>query len=120
MRCLGGRATEHRNFSAWFYCATIKEGYKTMEKLNKYLNEAIRYKRQYRLQPEYIDFLTWEGFGKLWEWAKEQEWWHPQFEHWLICDWVNSKQYGMVKSEMVDPENFAKAVAEYLQNRTPA
>lgn len=62
-------------------------------------------------------FNEWKGFGKLWEWANKQEWWHSQFEHWLICDWKNSKQYGMVKSEMVNPENFARAVADFLQKK---
>ena len=66
---------------------------------------------------ETIMFETWEGFGKLWEWAKRQEWWHSQFEPWLLCDWKNSKQYGMVKSDMVNPENFAKAVADFLQKQ---
>ena len=29
-----------------------------------------------------IDFFTWEGFGKLWEWASEQPW----FLKWWVWD----------------------------------
>lgn len=54
-----------------------------------------------------IDFLTWEGFGKLWEWASEQEWWG-------VFIGLKDKH---VKQEYVNPEKFAKAVAGYLQKK---
>ena len=61
------------------------------------------------------NFFTPEGFFKLWNWAIEQDWWHGQFEPWLLCDWKNNKQYGMVKSEIINPERFAKGVYELLE-----
>lgn len=89
---------------------------KEHEELNKYLTEIMTGKT-YKEHPAFTNFLTWEGFGKLWAWARKQEWWHSQFEPWLLCDWQNRKQYGMVKSVMVDPENFAKAVAHFLKKK---
>ena len=52
------------------------------------------------------NFLTWEGFGKLWEWAEEQLW---------FCRFLDSLQGP--KSHYIDPEKFAKAVAKYLQEK---
>lgn len=56
------------------------------------------------------NYLTWEGFGKLWEWAIVQKWW-PEFEahQGLPKHWVPKK--------LVKPEFFAKAVADFLQEK---
>lgn len=51
-----------------------------------------------------IDFSTWEGFGKLWEWAKKQEWWHKEFLY---------KQY-MGDLKLIHPDRFADAVYTFL------
>jgi len=56
-----------------------------------------------------LDFSTWEGFGKLWTWAKEQEWWEK---------FLKKITYFNLRNEWVDyisPDCFADAVAEYLK-----
>jgi len=55
-----------------------------------------------------LDFSTWEGFGKLWTWAKEQEWWSR------FAQQYSAYFYG-TKPEIVNPDRFADAVAEYLK-----
>lgn len=62
------------------------------------------------LQSSRMDFSTWQGFGKLWEWAKEQDWW-IEFTG-GAC--VISR--GFVE-DMVDPDWFAKAVYDLLKER---
>ncbi len=56
------------------------------------------------------NFSTWEGFGKLWEWAIDQKWW-PEFEahQGLPKHWVPKK--------LIKPEFFAEAVADFLQKK---
>lgn len=62
---------------------------------------------------------NWEGFGKLWTWATSQNWWNEfMFYQNTYSDdhatcWISSNQ---IKG-FVDPENFAKAVAHYLQKK---
>jgi hypothetical protein len=53
-----------------------------------------------------IDFLTWEGFGKLWEWAEGELWW---------CRFLDRLEGPL--SHYINPEKFAKAVADYLQKK---
>lgn len=60
-----------------------------------------------------IDFLTWEGFGKLWEWARRQEWW--KYFIWETID--DDCQKDMIDQSYVDPEKFAKAIADFLQKK---
>lgn len=107
------------------------------DELNKYLTEAIgecwhdweiientppfrKYRcdkcETERINPEsYNDFLKWGGFGKLWEWVINQEWWH-EFLH---EQWKDNISY--VQSEwfthLVDPSTFAKAIADFLQKK---
>lgn len=57
-----------------------------------------------------IDFLTWEGFGKLWEWAIKQVWWEK-------FTWFHQSIEDEILTELINPEHFAKAVAEYLQKK---
>jgi hypothetical protein len=52
------------------------------------------------------DFLTWEGFGKLWEWAEGELWW---------CRFLDRLEGPL--SYYINPEKFAKAVADYLQKK---
>ena len=52
------------------------------------------------------DFLTWEGFGLLWEWASTEQW---------CCRFLDSLEGPL--SHYIEPENFAKAVAHYLQKK---
>jgi hypothetical protein len=54
------------------------------------------------------DFSTWTGFGKLWEWARDQEWWE-EFRH--IWD---DRVYGIIH-----PDTFADIVYGFLKERQP-
>jgi hypothetical protein len=61
------------------------------------------------------DFSTWEGFGKLWEWAQKQEWWVTDFK---------DKHFGMLPSHfefvpdgLVQPDRFATAIYAFLKER---
>lgn len=57
-----------------------------------------------------VDFTTWTGFGKLWEWATKQDWW-PDFaqDH---C-WYNPNYYVFIKCGLINPTTFAKAIYEF-------
>jgi len=64
---------------------------------------------------------TWEGFGKLWEWALQQEWWDDFIEQHGSqsdpdCDGVFAS-YGHehISTELINPEHFADAIYEYLK-----
>jgi len=63
------------------------------------------------------DFFSPEGFFILLNWAKGENWWYPEFEHWKLCDWENSKSYGMIKSYLINPEVFPIEVYNYLRGR---
>ncbi len=56
------------------------------------------------------DFLTWEGFGKLWDWATKQGWWEK-------FTWFHQSIKDEILTELINPEKFAKAVAEFLQEK---
>lgn len=56
------------------------------------------------------DFLTWKGFGKLWEWAIRQEWWEK-------FTWFHQSMKDEILTELINPEKFAKAVADFLQEK---
>ena len=63
------------------------------------------------------NFLTWEGFGKLWQWANEQEW-IGEFIYWYNSNMViDEERLHTILSDLVDPEFFAKAVVEFLQEK---
>ena len=56
------------------------------------------------------DFTTWEGFGKLWEMAKEKEWfnafkWEPPTEE---------KDNDTISYNLIHPTRFRDAVAGFL------
>ena len=59
------------------------------------------------------DFLTWEGFGKLWEWAVEQEWWND-FTTTFTIDGVKTP---WIPWRVINPDWLAKAVADFLQKK---
>ena len=58
-----------------------------------------------------IDFLTWEGFGKLWEWAIKQDWW-KRFDTLYFS--TNYQTYHAVRV-LISPEKFAKAVGRQVR-----
>ncbi len=87
-------------------------------------SHTSRYNSQYNRNEVYpekvnLDFFTWEGFGKLWEWAQKQEWW-SQFKY--VCKakpykfcFMNEQTF--MWDELIHPEQFATAVYEALKER---
>jgi hypothetical protein len=57
-----------------------------------------------------LDFSCWEGFGKLWEWAQQQEWW-------LGFVYVASDDWSKLSVELIHPDRFADAVYTYLHEK---
>jgi hypothetical protein len=65
------------------------------------------------------DFSSWEGFGKLWEWCKKQEWWkvwrgtrYASYELWC---WDGNTCY--LRENFLHPDTFADAVYVYLKGK---
>jgi hypothetical protein len=56
------------------------------------------------------DFSTWEGFGKLWEWAQKQDW----FE-WFVYKNSYDALALLIKTWTIHPDRFADAVYDYLR-----
>ena len=87
-----------------------------MKEVNKFLTEATgeccpKFFETYGYH-KYVDFSTWEGFGKLWEWASDQGWW----DTFLTDNGRYNDNFEMfINENFVNPEQFAKAVAHYLQ-----
>lgn len=53
------------------------------------------------------DFSTWEGFGKLWEWAQKQDGWRDFIAY----------EFGWGDFSIIDPDKFANAVYKFLKNK---
>jgi len=84
------------------------------------------------------NYSTWQGFGKIWEWAKVQEWWgdfiyykqsmftvskgeilggtasNPVYEHVINVD---SKFLAKI-IDLINPDTFADALYEFLKERS--
>lgn len=59
-----------------------------------------------------IDFSTWPGFGKLWNWATEQDWWSG-FNRYA----EGTHAMGGIPVSLINPDRFATAIYEYLKAR---
>jgi hypothetical protein len=59
-----------------------------------------------------IDFSTWKGLGKLWEWANEQTWWN-QFAGNNIGHWTFDGKKVFVHEYFITPNNFSDALYEW-------
>jgi len=71
--------------------------------------------------PRYFDFnaqnssfSTWEGFGKLWEWAQKQEWWTYIGFIGNYTEQNTSVEF-LHKDCIINPDRFADAVYDYLK-----
>jgi hypothetical protein len=76
------------------------------------------------------NFSTWEGFGKLWEFCQEQEWWEGfliknEYQHTRDV-YSPHKEYPYREyqetvyedmSGLINPDRFADAVYTYLKER---
>lgn len=80
-------------------------------KRDKFLTEAM-------VERWNNDFSTWQSFGKLWEWAQEQEWWVT-----FTDDYYGPRRPDRNVSLFFDvnyiihPNNFANAVYDYLKSK---
>jgi hypothetical protein len=63
--------------------------------------------RQLRSDIPLPDFSTWRGFGKLWEWAQNQEWWSD------FCTAQGCTGY--IPGNLIHPDRFATAVYSFLK-----
>ena len=73
-----------------------------------------------------IDFSTWDGFGKLWTWAQEQEWfdlfqcclyYHEYLKH---CHRPGDERLDndkVLHNELIHPDRFADAVYNFLSKK---
>ena len=55
------------------------------------------------------NFSTWQGFGKLWEWAQKQEWWSR-----FVEDTTGIGDSSLIDVDCIDPDRFADALYEFL------
>ena len=69
------------------------------------------------------NFFTWEGFGKLWEWATKQEWWVGFIRKATYLDntqeEIDADVFHFKKGiqSIINPTNFAKAIYDYLKEQ---
>lgn len=63
------------------------------------------------------NFSTWQGFGKLWEWAQKQEWW---VEFWYFATAFDHDGVEIAfprDAQIIHPSRFADAVYNFLEAR---
>jgi hypothetical protein len=61
---------------------------------------------------EECDFSGWEGFGKLWEWARKQKWWN-QFAGNHLGMWSFDGKKIYIYEDNVEPDIFADNLFEW-------
>lgn len=59
---------------------------------------------------EQNNFSTWQGLGKLWEWATQQEWWYL-----FLYTYGDGNN---IYYRYINPTKFADAVYEFLKKRS--
>ena len=57
------------------------------------------------------DFSTWEGFGKLFEWATQQDWFSVFLDNFFFIDATNGLT---ALIHHIHPDRFADAVYEFI------
>ncbi len=60
------------------------------------------------------DFSTWEGFGKLWEFVKKQEW---KWDFWEFVGSYCSDDRFVSSMNIINPDMFADMVYEFLNKK---
>lgn len=80
-------------------------------------NECLRCHEVYYIskEPKNCDFSTWQGFGKLWEWAGEQEWF-PYFINEEFFGCYGGVSFNFARN-FINPDRFADALYEFLNRR---
>jgi hypothetical protein len=64
------------------------------------------------------DFSTWEGFGKLWEWAQKQNMeWQCRFNDYCfkLLGYRGGCSYEYIPKLIINPDRFADTVYAYLK-----
>lgn len=76
---------------------------------DRFLNEVMGYSYPvicYCKSCAPTDFSTWEGFGKLWEWSRKQEWWLTFDDY--ACATLEHP------TSLINPDRFADEIAYFL------
>jgi hypothetical protein len=68
----------------------------------------------YTISKDRNDFSTWEGFGKLWEFCKKQEWYYNFLK--TVCPYKTDYP-SVIHEDYIHPDRFADAVYEFLKER---
>ncbi len=63
------------------------------------------------------DFSTWDGFGHLLEWCKDQAWWETFIGEYgvVLCKDEDAEPDHYLPVDLLEPEKFADAVVEFLE-----
>jgi len=80
-------------------------------------NECLRCHEVYYIskEPKNCDFSTWQGFGKLWEWAIKQKWWDKFLSE---CYIQHNQGYTMSFLEpLINPDYFANTLYKFLRKK---
>jgi hypothetical protein len=62
-----------------------------------------------------INFSTWEGFGKLWEWAQKQDWWESFVDDDM---YQRGHRNWLFPVAWIHPDRFADALYKFLKARS--
>lgn len=57
-------------------------------------------------------FSTWDGFGKLYEWSVEQDWWYE-----FLFEWSGEIISFSIPYKLVYPNPFANVIYEFLRDK---
>lgn len=60
------------------------------------------------------NFSTWEGFGKLFNFSKKQDWWKSFIKDLGAWCHISSPTVLTISLNFIDPDNFADAIYEFL------
>ena len=69
-------------------------------------------RKNYLMPCDTPTFSTWQGFGKLWEWAQVQDWWDEYVE-----DTTGIGDPSLIDVDQIEPARFADAVYRFLKER---
>jgi hypothetical protein len=61
-----------------------------------------------------VDFSTWEGFGKLWEWMRKQVWGTDFWYFTTVFDQHGTELAWPRDASIINPDNFANTLYAYL------
>ncbi len=59
-----------------------------------------------------VGFSEWEGFGKLFEWSKTQDWWML-----FLFEWTDELMPTTIPYKLINPSIFANVIYEFLKDK---